>query len=94
MEGREIRYDESSAALEDIFGNEEAFGDYDGGDIDIELDFAWPRAGPVKIVCEGGPGQVRVMNNEDSVVSIKSMEMYPVEVILKRTTAIVSTVEA
>ena len=88
-EGREIRYDESSARLEDIFGNEEVLGDDDGA-IEIKLDFAWPRAGPVKIICEGDPGHVRVMNNEESVEPIESNATSPKKVLLKRTKAIVS----
>ena len=88
-EGREIRYDESSARLEDIFGNEEVFGDDDGA-IEIKLDFAWPRAGPVKIICEGDPGHVRVMNNEETIEPIESNATSPKAVLLKRTKAIVS----
>ena len=89
-DGREIRYDDGNTKLEDIFGNEELFGDDDT--IEVKLDFAWPRAGPVKIICEGDNGLVRVMHNEESVVTIKSNDAIPETVELKRSKAIVSIV--
>ena len=71
---------------------QDAFGGDDDGaiNIKIELDFAWPRAGPVKIICEGEAGHVRVLNNEESIVSIESNAVSPKEVELKRTKATVS----
>ena len=87
--GSEIRYNESSTTLEDIFGSPEAFGadGDDGADANfvIELDFAWPKAGPVLIICQGeDDGEVRVLKNEESIVSIQSNAASPVKVELKR----------
>ena len=45
----------------------------------------------MKIICEGDAGHVRVMNNEESMVSIESNAVSPKAVDLKRTNAMVST---
>ena len=96
--GSEIRYNESSTTLEDIFGSPEAIGadGDDGTDANfvIELDFAWPKAGPVLIICKGVAGEVRVLKNEESIVSIQSNAESPVKVELKRAKAPVSVKNA
>ena len=40
---------------------QDAFGGDDDGaiNIKIELDFAWPTAGPVQIICKGDAGDVQ-----------------------------------
>ena len=92
--GSEIRFNESSTTLEDIFGSSEAIGANGDGATDtnfaIELDFAWPKAGPVQIICMGVAGEVRVLKNEESIVSIQSNAASPVKVELKRAKAPVS----
>ena len=87
----EIRFNESSTTLEDIFGSPEAIGaNGDDANFVIELDFAWPKAGPVLIICQGEDGEVRVLKNEETIVSIQSNAASPVKVELKRAKAPVS----
>ena len=93
-EGREIRYAETTT-LEDIFGSLEAFGgDDDNGGIKIELDFAWPTAGKVNLICAGPAGDpktVKVLDSEETVVSIQANAIGQTKVDLKRTKAYVSS---